>query len=134
MQFRSQEKSIREASVQGLIGRYNDSISTLVSNPELALSFFATSGLPEISQDMKKEDVMVYTHLMLNYGILEEAFLLYQRRWISEEDWKQWSNYLERLARHPMFASIHDLVRGTFDKRFEDYVSGKISSNRTATG
>lgn len=29
---------------------------------------------------------MVYTQLMLSYGILEEAFLLYQKRWISEED------------------------------------------------
>jgi hypothetical protein len=34
LQFRSQEKAIREASYQNLMGRYNDFIMTRVSQPE----------------------------------------------------------------------------------------------------
>ena len=127
LQFRSQERAIRESSYQGLIGRYNDLITSLVDRPDLALSLFRASGLPGAdSQSATKEDAAVYSHLLLAYGIIEEAFLLYQKKWIGDEDWSQWSAFLQRLSANPMFPGIFRMSAGTFDKRFEDYVAGEI--------
>lgn len=127
LQFRSQERAIKESAYQGLIGRYNDLISTLVDKPDLALSLFVSAGMgSDSSKGATKEDVTVYSHLLLAYGIIEEAYILRQKRWISEADWQQWSAFLERLAEHPMFATIHRMSTGTFDKGFEDFVSTKI--------
>ena len=37
------------------------------------------------------EDVSVVANLLIAYGIVEEAFLLYVKRWIDEETWRQWA-------------------------------------------
>jgi len=129
LQFRSQEKAIREASYQGLVGRYNELISTLVNKPDLALSLFVSAGMEgDAARNATKEDVAVYSHLLLAYGIIEEAYTLRLKKWISEADWQQWSAFLERLSKHPMFPTIHRMSSGTFDKGFEDFVSTKIGN------
>jgi hypothetical protein len=111
------------------MGRYNDLIATIIDKPELGSSLFSELIREQDStRNLAKEDVMVYSYLLAVYGILEEAYLLYKRKWISEEDWNQWSAFLERVSRHPMFPRIHGMSSGTFDKRFEDYVSSKISA------
>ena len=46
LQFRGQEKAIRESAYQGLIGRYNELVSTLLDKPDLALSLFLAAGMP----------------------------------------------------------------------------------------
>jgi hypothetical protein len=51
------------------------------------------------------------------------VYLLYSKKWIDEEMREQWSAFLKILSRHPLFDRIHGRSRGTFDKRFEDYVS-----------
>jgi len=59
-QFRSQERVIKESSYQGLMGRYNDLVSTLVDRPELALSLFSVTGLAdEMAKKVSKEDIAV---------------------------------------------------------------------------
>jgi hypothetical protein len=115
-----------------LLGRYNDLVASLVDNPELALSLYSAIG-PDDDTIRKptKEDVAVYTHLLVAYGIVEEAFLLYTKKWIGEDDWLQWSAFLERLSYHPMFSTIHRLSSGTFDKRFENYVETKILAKKS---
>jgi len=134
LQFRGQEKAIRESAYQGLIGRYNELVSTLLEKPDLALSLFLAAGMPgEAAKGTTAEDVAIYSHLLLAYGIIEEAYLLYQKKWIGEDDWNQWSAFLERLARHPMFPVVHNMSSGTFDRRFEDYVSSKLKPRGTGT-
>ena len=60
---------------------------------------------------------------MIAYGIIEEAYLLYAKKWIDKETWEQWAAWLKTLAKHPRFAQIHRRTRGMFDKRYETYVS-----------
>ena len=130
LQFRSQERAIKEASYQCLVARYNDLISTLVDKPDLALSLFTAAGMPgESVRNATKEDAAVYSHLLLAYGIIEEAFVLHNKKWISDADWLQWAAFLDRLSKHPMFAVIHEMTAGTFDRSFEDYVSAKLTGS-----
>ena len=120
LQFRSQERAIKESSYQGLMGRYNNLISALAEKPDLALSLFSAAGPNETAKDATKEDAMVFSHLLLAYGIIEEAYLLYKKKWISEDEWQQWSAFLKSLSRQPLFSAIHKMTSGTFDKSFED--------------
>jgi hypothetical protein len=125
LQFRSQEKAIRESSYQGLMGRYNQMLSSMIDKPELAYSLFM--GLPSSrGANVSKDDAALYGHLLLAYGIIEEAYLLYKKKWISEGDWLQWSAFLERLAGHPLFITIHRFSSGTFDEDYEKYINEKI--------
>ena len=98
-------------------------------------SLFVAAGMPgEAYKDATREDAQLFSHLLLAYGIIEEAYLMYAKKWIGEDDWMQWSAFLERLSRHPLFPVVHTMSSGTFDSRFEDYVSTKIlSKNRTAS-
>jgi hypothetical protein len=127
LQFRGQEKAIREASYQGLMGRYNDLVHTLVENPENAMLIM--EPLVEVdsgTRKMTKEDAALFGQFLLAYGIIEEAFLLYKKKWIDEDTWRQWSAFLEGLAAHPRFARMWTRTTGTFDRDFEEYVSKKI--------
>lgn len=123
-QFRSQEKAIREASYQGLMGRYNDLVHTLVEKPETAILLMAPMvDVEDGTPKMTKEDAALFGQFLLAYGIIEEAFLLYKRKWIDKDTWDQWSAFLEGLASHPRFARMASRTTGTFDKDFERYVS-----------
>ncbi|HKW04097.1 MAG TPA: hypothetical protein VJN71_02240 [Nitrososphaerales archaeon] len=127
LQFRSQEKSIREASYQGLMGRYNDLMLTLVENPETAMLMMAPMVEAQgNAPKMTKEDAALFGQFLLAFGIIEEAFLLYKRKWMDEDTWLQWSAFLEGLAAHPRFAKMASRTRGTFDRDFEAYVSKMI--------
>lgn len=130
LQFRAQEKAVKESSYQGLMGRYNDLISTLVDKPDLALALFSASGLGvEGTKETTQEDISVYSHLLLAYGIIEEAFSLYQKKWITENEWRQWSAFLERLSNHPKFMEVHNMTTGTFDSKFQNYVTDLLAKN-----
>ncbi len=126
LQFRSQEKAIREAAYQGLMGRYNDFIRTLVDKPELARFLVDDS-----ERAVSREEATVYAHLLIAYGIIEEAFLLYKRGWIDDDAWQQWSAWLKVLCERPQMRNISQRTSGTFDKRFEEYVSDMIKSLET---
>jgi len=130
MQFRSQEKSIRESSYQGLMGRYNDFIRTLVEKPELVKLLIARMPGEKLEQ-VSEAEAAVYGHLLVAYGIIEEAFLLYSKKWIDEETWLQWSAWLESLSNAPQFARIHTATSGTFDTNFQAYVSKILSERQT---
>jgi hypothetical protein len=116
LQVRSQERSIHEASYQGLMGRYNDFIRGLAESPTLAKILVG-------DETISPEEAMVYGHMMVAYGIIEEAFLLRTRKWITEDEWKQWSAFLSALAARPQMKTIVERSRGTFDGRFEEYAS-----------
>ena len=122
-QFRSQETAIKESSYQNLMGRYNDFMMMLAEKPEL--NKLLRDGLQsrETEGKIAAEDVSGITNLLIAYGIIEEAFLLYAKKWIDEETWRQWAVWLKDLAKHPRFDLIHRRMKGQFDKRFQEYVS-----------
>jgi hypothetical protein len=126
-QFRSQEKSIRESAVQNVMGRYTDYVRMLVERPELArlLDFTQLGSGPDgvPFEKLSPEDEAVYVYLMLGYGLFEEVYSLYKKKWMDEETWQQWSAFLERIAGHPLFKRVHKATTGTFDKDFQDLVS-----------
>ena len=122
-QFRSQEKAIREASYQNLMGRYNDFMMMQAEKPELNRLLRDQLHPPDASREITSEDASVIVSLLIAYGIIEEAFLLYLKKWIDNETWEQWATWLRDLAKHPRFGRIHRRVKGQFDRRYEAYVS-----------
>lgn len=132
-QFRSQEKAIKEAAVANVMGRYTDYIRMLVERPELSklLDFSETMRPPEggPGERLSQEDQTLSAYLLLGYGIFEEVYSLHKKKWMDDETWQQWSNFLERMTRQPLFVRIHKSTRGTFDKEFQDYVTSLIESD-----
>jgi hypothetical protein len=136
-QFRSQEKALKESTYQNVMGRYTDYVRMLVEKPELTRMVndigMPSQGAGETPEKLSQEDGVILAYLLLGYGILEEVYGLYSKRWIDEETWAQWSEFLKILARHPLFDRIQGGSRGTFDKRFEDYVSKLMQENKQTT-
>jgi hypothetical protein len=124
-QFRSQEKAIREASYQNLLARYNDfMMSGSMDDPLFARFMSANIGVPE-------NEMPTLRRLLISYGIIEEAYELFERGWIDEESWEQWNAWLKALTRHPHFATLHKSAAGMYDKHFQDHVSRLLDSKQT---
>ena len=124
-QFRSQEKAIREASYQNLLGRYNNFMMSWTDDEDLLL---ARLMAPEAEMDSK--DTAAVRRLLLSYGIIEEAYELYKKGWIDDEAWEQWNSWLKALARHPHFARLHSATAGMYDKDFQDHVTSLLGSGQ----
>ncbi|MDA4134551.1 MAG: hypothetical protein OK441_03165 [Thaumarchaeota archaeon] len=132
LSFRSQEKAIREASYQGLLGRYNDLIGAIADKPDLTRLMLGS--VPGEKVDLvSNEDAAVFAHLLLAYGIIEEAFILRQKKWIDEVNWQQWAAFLWSIARHPLFEAMHNRTRGTFDPEFEVFVQQVLKEPKEST-
>jgi hypothetical protein len=127
-QFRSQEKAIREASYQNLLGRYNDFI---MSGSETGDQLFARF-MSEASLDV--HEMALFRRLIISYGIIEEAYELYKKGWIDKESWEQWNEWLKALLRLPTFAKLHSSTIGMFDKDFQAHVTRLLESNKPREG
>ena len=133
-QFRSQEKAIKESAVANVLGRYTDYIRMLVERPELAklLNLDEAMRPPEEEgavQKLSEEEQTLTPYVLLGYGLFEEVFSLHKKKWMDDETWEQWSAFLERIAKQPVFRRIHNGTRGTFDKDFQDYVTKLIEEH-----
>lgn len=135
-QFRSQEKSIRESAVQNVMGRYTDYVRMLVEKPELARLLVAAQSQVDPKrgpvEKLSPEGETTFAHLLLGYGIFEEVYSLYKKKWMDEETWKQWSAFIQRMTRHPLFRRVHRMTDGTFDKDFQDFVSNLVEDSEKA--
>lgn len=132
-QFRGQERATKEASYQNLMGRYNDFMMMQASNPSLNRLF--ARRLARYSKrdvEVTPDEAAVYGHLLIAYGILEEAFLLFQKKWIDQDTWDQWDTWLKVMLSNPEFVTVHETARGTFDNRFANHVSDLLKQNDTA--
>ncbi len=132
-QFRSQEKSIREAAIQNVMGRYTDYVGMLVEKPELAILLDVAQMRSQVGggpvEKLSKEDEAVQAYILLGYGIFEEVYSLYKKKWMDEETWQQWSSFLERISGHPLFRRVHNFTSGTFDKDFQALVTKLIDEH-----
>ena len=122
-QFRSQEKAIREASYQNLLGRYNDFMMNWTDDEDLLLNRLVAPG-----GELDKKDLSTIRRLLLSYGIIEEAYELYKKGWIDEESWEQWNSWLRALAGHPHFGRLHAAAAGMYDKDFQEHVTRLLGS------
>jgi len=129
-QFRSQEKALREASYQNLMGRYNDFIMMQAGKSEhgslLIQQMHAIAG-----RSLTADEASTYSTLLIAYGIIEEAHELYKKKWIDEETWGQWAAWLKSLSRHPQFAQLHEVMKGMFDPEFQEFV-GRVLGEKPA--
>ena len=124
-QFRSQEKAVKEASYQNLLGRYNDFIMTGGDSDDLLFARL----LSQSEAKLDPKDVGLVRRLMISYGIIEEAFELYRKGWIGEDSWEQWNSWLKALIRNPYFKELHSATAGMFDKEFQAHVSSLLDSS-----
>ena len=112
------------------MGRYNDFMMMQAERPELNKLLSDQLHGPNRKRKMTLEDTSVIVSLLIAYGIIEEAFLLYLRKWIDRETWEQWAVWLRDLTRHPHFLHIYKRMKGQFDKRFEEHVSRILEETR----
>ncbi len=130
LQFRSQEKAIHESSYQNLMGRYNDVVMLQASRDKPSqILINRMARLSKGNTQITPEDAELVGHLLVIYGILEEAFILHKRKWIDDETWGQWAAWLSAMAEIPQFMAIHDSSQGMFDKGFEDLLT-KIAKEK----
>lgn len=128
-QFRSQEKATKEASYQNLMGRYNDYVMLQVTTP--ALSGLLYQRVRSVTKkEPTQEEAAIIGNLLIAYGIIEEAHGLYKKRWIDEETWGQWAEWLKSMATVPQFARLHEATKGTFDPEFQKFVDKVIAETR----
>lgn len=118
-QFRSQEKAIKEASYQNLLGRYNDFIMTGGEGDSPLFARLLNQG----EKELDSKEVTFIRRLLISYGIIEEAFELYKKGWIDKESWEQWDTWLRALCKNPYFAMIHKSSAGMFDREFQAHVT-----------
>jgi hypothetical protein len=123
-QFRSQERAIREASYQNLLGRYNDFIMSSDEADDRLFSRLISQG--ETNPDPK--EVSLARRLIISYGIIEEAYELYSKGWIDKESWEQWNAWLKSISRNPHFATIHKASTGMFNREFQEHVTRILES------
>jgi hypothetical protein len=123
-QFRSQEKALKEASYQNLLGRYNDFMMTAEDTDNVLFARLMGDDVPS-----DPGDLAIVRRLLLSYGIIEEAYELYKKGWIDDESWEQWNTWLKAISRHPHFVRIHNATQGMYDKEFQDHVTRLIGSS-----
>lgn len=123
-QFRSQEKAIKEASYQNLLGRYNDFIMASQETDNVLFARLISQNEPNLDP----KDVPLIRRLMISYGIIEEAYELYKKGWIDKDAWEQWNSWLKALARNPYFERLHTSTAGMFDSDFQAHVSKLLES------
>jgi hypothetical protein len=133
LSFRSQNRAYKESAYQQVLGDYTDSIRMLVEKPELSkfaaeIARIATPSSNAVSRS--PEETVVRSYIMLLYGMFERIHLLYRRKWIDAETWRQWSAFLEAVVVHPTFREVHQSSEGMFDKPFQDYVSNILNRKR----
>jgi high-affinity Fe2+/Pb2+ permease len=127
-QFRSQEKAIRESSYQNVLGRYNDYVMSGSSSDDLILA-----RLFSPAREFSKDEIAGVRRLMIAYGIIEETYELYKKKWIDKETWDQWDAWLKVMIKYPDFAMLHGAASGMFDKDFQDYVTQLIKSDSSGS-
>ena len=126
LQFRSQERAIKDSAYQRVLDDYNDTVRALVDHPELAAlidTFVRAGGEGGPARVLTPGERLVRSHLLVINGLLERVYLLYAKGWIDEETWKQWEAWLAAVAKNPLFGQIHIRSEGMFDPAFMAHVS-----------
>jgi hypothetical protein len=129
-QFRSQNLALKEAAYQKALDDYTDTISLLVTRPDLTklvdeLREF-DKGEESKWAELSPEKKAFFGYFLLNYSLFERVYLPYARKWIDEDTWSQWHGWLKSMARHPMFQEVHRASQGTFDRAFQNLVQEAI--------
>jgi hypothetical protein len=126
LSFRSQNVAIKDAAYQKALDDYTSSISMLVQNPELRAVIDEVGRITSPGQEeveaLAGKNRAVFGYMLLNYSLFERVYLLYAKKWIDEETWSQWHNWMTTMAKHPMFQEVHHRSQGTFDKEFQRLV------------
>ena len=126
-QFRSQEKAIKESAYQNLLGRYNDMMMSWGHDEDLLLS-----RLVAPNENIDPKDLAAIRRMLISYGIIEEAYELYKKKWIDENSWEQWNTWLKAMSRNPLFVRLHSATIGMYDQDFQDHVSEMLKANTSA--
>jgi len=130
--LRSQNKAIKEQAYQKVMDDYGDSMRMLSERPELhafQLELFnANRRTPGQEQkSYTREEMVIRNYVIMLYGFFERVHLLYRRKWIDEETWRQWAAFLQVVALHPVFRDVHQSSGEMFDKPFVDYVASLLN-------
>jgi hypothetical protein len=126
LSFRSQNKALQEQAYQKVLDDYTDIIRMQASTPELfkfQMELFNRTGL---GRDLTREDMVIRNYVIMIYGFFERVHLLYRRKWIDADTWKQWAAFLQLMANHPVFKEIHQSSGEMWDKPFVDYVDNLL--------
>ncbi len=131
LSFRSQNLAIKEAAYQKALDDYTDSIKLLVERPELG-TLMDDMGRAMVAAGVKTEPLseknrVPFAYMLLNYSLLERIYLLHAKKWIDDDSWNQWHNWMKSMAMNAMFQEVHKRSRGTFDRGFQDLVDSAVA-------
>ncbi len=130
LQFRSQEKTVKDSAYQKVLDDYNDAIRMLVARPELsALAADLVKTLPGggRTQQLSAEEKLIQGYFLMLYGLMERVYILYDKGWIDGNTWQEWETWLAFLAEHPLFAQVHAVSQGMFNQSYQEHVSSLMS-------
>jgi hypothetical protein len=122
-QFRSQERAVKQAAYQNVLGRVNNLMMSPENTDDRLLARLIYPG-----GEIDPSEATTIRRLLISYGIIEEAYELYKKGWIDGEAWEQWNTWLKAMSRNPHFAQIHNYAAGMYDKDFQEHVSKMLSS------
>ncbi len=134
LSFRSQNKAIQEQAYQKVLDDYTDIIRMQASTPELfrfQRELLNRTGLRTERQELTREDMVIRNYVVMIYGFFERVHLLYRRKWIDMDTWKQWAAFLQLMASHPVFREVHRSSSEMWDKPFVDYVDSLLRHSAT---
>lgn len=127
---------MKDEAYQKALDDYTSSISLLVEKQELAglINQIGELSAPRGKQFQKlgPEDTAVFGYMLLNYSLFERVYVLYSKKWIDGETWKEWHRWLKTMARHPMFQEVHNRSEGTFNKEFQKLVDDACTRAESA--
>ncbi len=136
LQFRSQERATKETAYQKVLDDYNDVVRTVVDRPALNVlldDLVKTSPVATHPwQNLSADEKLILTHFLMIYALWERVYMLFAKGWIDRSTWREWETWLAVLAKHPIFARVHEGSRGMFNRSSQDHVSSLVDPASTS--
>ena len=129
IQVRGERKATQLDAYSRCQSDYSSVIRMLVEKPELS-EFYdeMQSQTKEEWEKLSAKEKMIYNYLELNYELMERVYILrYKNKWIDDEDWKMWDEWLRYLCKHRIFAIFHTDAKGMFNPSFQNYIDTILS-------
>jgi hypothetical protein len=129
LQVRVETASIKHDIYQRCQSDYSALTRLFIENRKLEkvydeLGSSVASKWPKYTKDQKA----MYHYLELNYELFERVFILSDKHWITEGEWKLWDGWLKAMALHKLFADVHNDNRGLFDPKFQRHVDSLLQN------
>lgn len=96
---------------------------------DLVRSGSAFRGWGTYSDEQKQS----YAYIEMIYELFERVFVIWKDRWIPDDEWRLWENWILDIMGHPLFPDVYNDNMGMFDPDFETYVRDHLKKPNAST-